>query len=119
MFTDQTSEDTALIGQTQSFTPSRKTRQTFTFRIGSTPNGPKQVFAQTYQQAANIVAKQLYGKHAYARRLEGVVYLDDFCGYFQAWTTVGHRGACKHGEPFYVQKIDFISRSMAAAAAKP
>ena len=56
------------------------------------------VFSLTYDQAATIAARKLYGKKVTARRTTGD---NSKSGYFQAYEKVD-QGLSSYGEPFHV-----------------
>jgi hypothetical protein len=65
----------------------------------------KEVRADSYDQAATIAARRIYGRLAYAKRVWG---MDDFSGYFQAMCTsnTGRGNEVRLlGVPFHIQMV--------------
>lgn len=106
MFTEQTSKypPLRLEADTLDSTLHKNTAKTFTFLVNGVVS-IRGVVAITYNHASNIVAKELYGNHAYARRVEGINYFDDCSGYFQAYQNVGRNNEKPKGDPFHLQKV--------------
>lgn len=75
----------------------------FTFRIGENVKNVREVKADTYQQAAVVAARMMYGKTTCALRIYG---MEDISGYFQAYRIISSDHKMQNlGKPFHVQKI--------------
>lgn len=75
----------------------------FVFRLGKNDKNLKEVKANSYDQAATIAARKLYGNVCTAMRVWG---MPEYCGYFQAYYLAvlpsGNQMRCL-GKPFWLQ----------------
>lgn len=75
----------------------------FVFRVGKNPKNISRVLADNYNQAANIVARRLFGKVVSAIRIWG---FPEFSGYFQAYKKDSATGEIRMIEsPFHLQML--------------